>query len=145
MDKTIKPVPSILLRVVIPYEENGSFYYGHVYFSLRNSLFDVTNTITKMMLLIDLVRSDKPKIQSMLVYLSDDGDDHNVTHLYVQCGIILVCLLLKIYNAICFSTIPGYSWSNMVEIVILILNLALQGLSLARAPIKKLNEIIMKC
>ena len=88
MDKKVKAVPSILLRVVIPYEENGSFYDGYVYFSLRKSVFDETNTIINMVLLMDVVRWDESKIQSMLVYLSDGGDDHNTTHIYVQCGII---------------------------------------------------------
>ena len=88
MDKKVKTVPSILLRVVITYEENGSLYDGYVYFSLRNSLFDETNTIMNMVLLMDVVRWYESKIQSMLVYLSDGGDDHKTTHLYVQCGII---------------------------------------------------------
>ena len=39
-DKKFRVVTSILLRVVITYEEDGSFYNGHVSFSLRNSLFD---------------------------------------------------------------------------------------------------------
>ena len=144
-DKKVKAVPSILLRVVISYEENGSFYDGHVSFSLRNLVFDGTNVIMNMVLLMDVMQWDESKIRSMLVYMRDGVADHNMTHLSVQCDIISVFLLLELDKSIFVCTIPGHSWSNMVEIVILILNLALQGLSLARAPIKKLNEIIMKC
>ena len=42
-DKKVKAVSSILLRVVIPYEENGIFYDGRVFFSLRNLVLDIMN------------------------------------------------------------------------------------------------------
>ena len=82
---------------------------------------------------MELVQWDESKIQSVLVYLSDDGDDHNVTHIYVQCGIISVFLLLKLDYAVIsvpFLAIPGQMW---FERVMLILNLDFQGVYLSRA------------
>ena len=143
-DKKVKAVPSILLRVVISYEENGSFYDGHVSFSLRNLVFDGTNVIMNMVLLMDVMQWDESKIRSMLVYMRDGGADHNMTHLSVQCGMISVCLLLKLDYSIFVRTIPGHSWSNVVERVMLILNLVLQGVYLACADTDTGNERIMK-
>ena len=55
-----------------------------------------------------------------------------------------MCLLCKLDYAVFFRTIHGHSWSNLVERVILILNLALRGVSLARAAMDTVNERIMK-
>ena len=97
-----------------------------------------------MVLLMDVVQRNESKIQSVLVYLSNGGAYHNMTQLSVHCGIIWVCLLLEIDYAVFVCTIPGHSCSNMAEIVILILNLAFQGLYLARAAKYKGNERMMK-
>ena len=41
---------------------------------------------------MDVVQWDESKLQSMLVYPSDGGDDQNMNYFYFQCGIISVCL-----------------------------------------------------
>ena len=106
-DVKVKAVPSILLRVVIPYEENGSFYDVHVFFSLRTLAFDVTNAIINMVLLMDMVRWDESNLQSVVVYLSNGEADQNMTPISVQCCIISVCVFLKLDYAIFSHTIPG--------------------------------------
>ena len=109
-DKKGKAVPSFLLRVVIPYEENGSFYDVRVFFSLRNLAFDGTNAIINMVLLMDMVRWDESKLQSVVVYLSNGEADQNRTPISVQCCIISVCVFLKLDYAVFFHTIPGQMW-----------------------------------
>ena len=81
----------------------------------------------------------------MLVYLSDGGADHNMTHLSAQCGIITVCILLKLDYAVFFCIITGHSLSNVVERVMSVLNLSLQGVYLARAAMDTGKFIMKRC
>ena len=68
-----------------------------------------------MVFLMDVVRWYESKLQSMSVYMNDGGDDHSINHLSIHCGIISVCLLLKLDYAIFFRTITGHYWSNVAE------------------------------
>ena len=76
----------------------------------------------------------------------DGGADHNLSHVSVQAAALAMGLLLDLEMCVLICTVAGHSWSNHVEGVMCIFNLAMNGTSLARPAMDERNEAIMaKC
>jgi hypothetical protein len=69
----------------------------------------------------------------VLVIKTDGGPDRNCTFAGVQLAYLCLVLHLDLDMLILLRTAPGQSYVNPVERVMSVLNLAMQGLALARA------------
>jgi hypothetical protein len=69
----------------------------------------------------------------VLVIKTDGGPDRNCTFASVQLAYLCLALELDLDQLILLRTAPGQSYVNPVERVMSVLNLAIQGLALARA------------
>ena len=83
--------------------------------------------------------SEKASSDSVLFVFSDGGPDHQVTYLSVK--LFLICLFLELdLDYLCAArTAPYHSFRNPAERIMLILNLGLQSVGLARASMTKGN------
>jgi hypothetical protein len=71
----------------------------------------------------------------VLVIKTDGGLDRNCTFASVQLAYLCLALELDLDQLILLRTAPGQSYVNPVERVMSVLNLAIQGLALARAAV----------
>lgn len=122
--------PSVILRVDIPEDINGSFYHGQVCVTYKDSVFEASSpfrhaTETENF----LVRSS---VCPVLIIFSDGGPDHRVNFHSVKLSLIVLFKRLGIDTLIAVRTAPGNSWLNPAERQMSILNLALQNCALMR-------------
>lgn len=83
----------------------------------------------------------------MLLLYTDGGPDHRLTYVSVQIALLALFVELDLDFLCAVRTPPYNSWKNPAERVMSILNIALQGVGIARAKLKTTSgeEQLQKC
>ena len=80
----------------------------------------------------------------MLFVKTDGGPDRNCTFVAVQLAYLCLALELDLDMLVLLRTAPGQSYVNPVERVMSVLNLAFQGLALAREECEAKTDAALK-
>jgi hypothetical protein len=115
-----------------------SFYDGQVYVGLKEGIFQPSNALrcaAELIKVLTLHRGGEENVRSMLAIFTDGGPDHRTTFPSTWAALIAVFrrLDLDFFNAA--RTAPNNSWTNPVERIMSILNIALQGTTCQREKI----------
>ncbi|ORY41532.1 hypothetical protein BCR33DRAFT_825419 [Rhizoclosmatium globosum] len=144
--KKIKLVPTVALDLKIPETVGGDWFNGNVFFELRDVATSPTNPMRNVSMIYNIIRksdADFGRVAALLL-LTDGGSDHNMSHVSVQIALITLAIMTGTDFLVAVRTVPGHSWSNMVERVMSIFNLALYGVALCRAEMPDECEKMMK-
>jgi hypothetical protein len=79
-----------------------------------------------------------------LFMFTDGGPDHNCKHITVQAALLALFLLNGMDTKVVLRTAPQQSWTNPAERIMSVLNLGLQGCSLALTEMDKEFETTMR-
>jgi hypothetical protein len=90
-----------------------------------------------------LKNNDKDDAAALLMF-TDGGPDHNCKHLSVQTALLALFLLGGMDTLIVLRTAPQQSWTNPAERIMSVLNMGLQGCSLARIAMDAKFEVTMR-
>ena len=134
-----------MLFIDIPESINESFYHGQVYVSYKDTTFQPSTAIRHATeIYYTIIKQHQENMSEMLLLYTDSGPDHRVIFGSVQ--ISLICLFLHGDFDFLASvrTALYHSWMNPAEHVMLILNLALQGVSLKWNKMGDVLEDIFK-
>ena len=85
------------------------------------------------------VRRD-PNVKSVLLLYFDGGSDHRLRYRTVQAALSALRILLNLDMVVAANTYPYHSFSNPVERIMAILNIALNGAVLERGEMGELQE-----
>ena len=146
-NKKVKIVPTVVMKCKIPGCVSESAYRGNVFYTLADAAFSPTTCFSNMVAILEMVEKQGIRdIAMILCVLSDGGADHNVVHSSVQIAVIALCIYMKIDIAFFMRTIPGHSWTNIVERVMAIFNIGLYHVALERPRMDdRCEEIMSKC
>ena len=125
--------PSVNFHICIPETMEGSFYRGKVYVGLKDSTFQHSSSIRHATELKKILSSQESSVQPMLLLYTDGGPDHRLTYISAQIALLALFLQLDLDFFCAVRTPPYNSWKNPAERIMSILNLALQGVGIARA------------
>ncbi len=135
-------IPSVILKLDIPENIEGSWYSGNVSVGLKEHTFQPSSAIRHVTELHGVLQHDDRPI---LALYTDGGPDHRVNYLSVE--IALICLFLKEDRdmLVAVRTPPYNSWKDPAERVMSVLNFGAQGVGLMRQESPILEPIIKNC
>lgn len=145
----IKLIPTVTLVVDAPDEVDGEWFTGAVHVLLKSAVWDPSKALRSNAELWALLQEvkDGDEVKPVLFALSDGGSEHRST--FASVWVAITCLYLKgDFDYVCFvRTCPGQSWTNPVERVMAILNIALSGLAIMREklPDDKMEKLVRNC
>lgn len=125
--------PSGNFVIDIPETIEGSFYRGKVYVGLKDSTFQHSSPLRHATELKQILVGNYTSINPVLAMYTDGGPDHRLTYVSVQIALIALFLELDLDFLCAIRTPPHNSWKNPAERIMSILNLALQGVGIARS------------
>lgn len=138
-------IPSVTMLCEIPATIEESFYRGQVYISLKDPIFQPSDSLRHMTELYKILNNTNENKPYLLLY-TDGGPDHRVTYVRVQLALIALFLKLDLDLLIAVRTPPGHSWKNPVERIMSILNLGMQSIGLMRDELSNdLENLMKKC
>ncbi|GES78591.1 hypothetical protein GLOIN_2v1791831 [Rhizophagus clarus] len=135
--------PSVIFFCEVPKSIKELFYSRKVFVSFKDTTFQSSNGIrhaTEFFKVIFL--HYQPSVPPIFCLYTNRGPDHQITYRSVQ--IFLICLFLKkdFNMLIALRIAPHQSWNNPAKRIILILNLALQGVALVHKTMLEDMEIL---
>lgn len=119
--------PSVILQVDIPGDLSSSFYQGNVCVVVNDTVFSSSSPFRHAASIRGVVAS-KP----IALLYTDGGPDHRLTYESVKMSLIGLFLATDLDMLVACRCCPGQSWTNPVERVMSLLNLALQNAALER-------------
>ena len=122
--------PSVNFLIDIPETIERSYYSGKVLVGLKDSTFEHSNPIRHATELKQILESRYTSIQPLLVLYMDGGPDR-LTYASVQQSLLALFIQLNL-DFLCAVRTPHNSWKNPAERIMSILNLAVQGVGIAR-------------
>jgi hypothetical protein len=112
--------------------------------TLKDSIFQASSPLRHATELIPVLKiKDRDDVSALLMF-TDGGPDHNCKHLSVQVGLLATFLLGGMDTMVVLRTAPQQSWTNPAERIMSVLNLGLQGCSLARTAMDTKFEVTMR-
>ena len=129
--------PSAALFVNLPDDMEGSFYDWQVSVTLKENCFEASSPLlTELDKFLTSVNDNK----EILCLYTDGGLDHTLTYSSVK--LALICYFLKSDKdmIIAVRTPPYNSWKDPAERIMSILNIAMQGVGLAREKMSDKTE-----
>ena len=136
--------PSVNFFIHIPETIEDSFYRGKVFVGLKDSTFEHSSPIRHATELKQILETHFTSIQPILVLYMDGGPDHRLTYASVQQSLLAMIIQLDLDFLCAVRTPPHNSWKNPAERIMSILNLALQGVGIARTKTGH-EEQLQKC
>ena len=135
-------IPSVILKLDIPENIEGSWYNGSVSVGLKEHTFQPSSAIRHVTELHSVLQHD---VCPTLALYTDGGPDHRVNYLSVE--IALICLFLKEDRdmLVAVRTPPFNSWKDPAERVMSVLNFGAQGVGLMRQELPILQPVIKNC
>jgi hypothetical protein len=152
--------PSVLLMGAIPEDAGDSWYGGQVYVDLRDSVFEASEPYLHAANLVQLLRKEAEKERpeygwgavmpgSMPDYLwmsFDGGADRNNKHLKVKLSLIAVMFIVKLKKLSGQRGAPYQSYTLTGERPMSLLQIGLNGVSLARGKMDEpFEKMIAGC
>ena len=104
---------------------------GTIHIYLKDSIFQASSPTRHNAELGMLIKKMYP-FAAALIMFTYCGPDHNNKHTSVRLGLLSSFLELDLDTMVVMRTTPTQSWANPVERGMSVLNLGLQGVSLAR-------------
>jgi hypothetical protein len=127
-------ISSVTILCNIPNIIDESFYHGQVYISLKDPIFQPSDSLRHMTELYKILNNTNENKPYLFLY-TDGGPDHRVTYIRVQLALIALFLKLDLDLLVAVRTPSGHSWKNPVERIMSILNLGMQSIGLMRSKI----------
>ncbi|KAL7538123.1 hypothetical protein ACHAXR_008302 [Thalassiosira sp. AJA248-18] len=142
--------PSVTLICNIPDDISGSFYMGdedggtgHIFVTLRDSIFDPSEVFDHCAQLIDVLRQ-KGLNPTVLVLQTDGGPDHSLKRVAVKLALISTFRELDLDHIVVLRGAPNGSARNKIERAMSPINLALAHVALKRATMAEWAEVEAK-
>ncbi|XP_070538845.1 uncharacterized protein [Ptychodera flava] len=138
-----KLTPSTCLIVETPEKCTESFFGGHVYETLKDTIFAASSPLrhsAEMRKALSVTgKLDKP----IRIIYSDGGADHRITYPSVQLSLIALYLIDDCDVLLAARCCPMQSYTNPAERWHSIMNLALQSVAVERKPMSQQFEAEM--
>jgi hypothetical protein len=115
-----------------------SFYDGQVFFALKEAIFQPSSALrssTELLKVLINHRGGKESVRPMLSIFTDGGPDHRTTFPSTWAALTAAFRYLDLDWFSAARTAPNNSWANVVERIMSILNIALQGTTCQREAI----------
>jgi hypothetical protein len=116
---------------------------GAGFVTLKDSVFQSSSPLRHVAELLPVLEKKDTEVSTLLMF-TDGGPDHNCKHLSVQTALLAMFLLGGMDTMVVLRTAPQQSWTNPAERIMSILNLGLQGCSLARTAMDEKFEVTMR-
>ena len=123
--------PNIVLKCDIPVTIDRSFVQRNVYYTVSNSVFQLSSPFRHGVMLKHVV-SSLPDMPSVLMKYSDGGTDQRNNLESVKIATICLFKELDLDLLITVRCAPGHSYVNPAERIMSILNIALQNCATER-------------
>ena len=139
-------IPSVTLISEIPEGNFGSFYRGQVMVSLKDSVFNPSDSyraIIELMKSLEIQDIDWSE-KRQLFMMTDGGPEHRVNFESVKIPLIMIFRKINLDFLVAIRTAPGHSYINIVERLMSILNIGFQNMALER-PESQSDDIIKTC
>ena len=121
-------IPSVTLISEIPEDNFGSFYRGQVMVSLKDSVFNPSDSyraIIELMKSLEIQDIDWSE-KRQLFMMTDGGPEHRVNFESVKIPLIMIFRKLNLDFLVAIRKAPGHSYINIVERLMSILNIGFQ-------------------
>lgn len=121
--------PSVALHIDIPESIDESFYQGQVSVWVNDAVFQPSTPFRHAASLRLLLHENEKPI---LLMFTDGGPDHRLNFESVKVSLISLFKACDLDLLVAARCAPGHSWTNPVERVMSLLNLALQNVAMER-------------
>jgi hypothetical protein len=116
---------------------------GAGFVTLKDYVFQSSSPLRHVAELLPVLEKKDTEVSTLLMF-TDGGLDHNCKHLSVQTALLAMFLLGGMNTMVVLGPAPQQSWTNPAERIMSILNLGLQGCSLARTAMDEKFEVTMR-
>lgn len=106
---------------------------------MSQGIIEPSTTVRTHTELCKLGKVQKKVSQTVAILLTDGGPEHNITFKSVQIAIILCWKSLGLDQFIVGRSCPQNSWTNEIERIMAVLNLALYSMCFTRLPMRPIT------
>ncbi|EXX54038.1 hypothetical protein RirG_238310 [Rhizophagus irregularis DAOM 197198w] len=136
--------PSVIFFVSIPKDISDGFYNREVFVSFKDTVFELSSAIRHTTEFHNVINTKYTYHTSppILCLYTDRRPDHRCTYGSVQIALISLFLSRDYDMLIAVRTAPHYSWTNLAERIMSILNLGLQNVAIKRNTMNEESEAL---
>ena len=134
-------IPTVTLLTDIPDDSTDSFYKGDVYVAVKSSILQPSTVVRAHTELGALLRREISPTKTIGILLTDGGPEHNITFTSVQIALVLLWRKMNFDQLVVGRSCPQNSWTNEIERVMSVLNLALYSTCFTRTNMVPLRGI----
>ena len=139
-DFTKSPItPSVHLVIDIPESIEGSFYRGQVHVGIKENVFEPSSTWRHATELKSIFEINQRIVKPLFLLYTDGGPYHNITFIKTQLSLIALFFEWDL-DFISAVRTPHHSWKNPVEIIMAILNIALNAVGIMRSETNSFED-----
>lgn len=117
----------------IPKDPTDTFYRGKVKVSVKSSTMQPSTVVRSHSELSHVLIENMRDCDTVGFMLTDGGPEHNVKFQSVQIALVIMWMILGLDMLIVGRSCPQNSWTNEIERVMAIINLALYGMGFSRS------------
>ena len=128
----------------IPDDINTSIYRGDVRVCLKGAVFQASSQFRHVAELSQILKR-RGEVPPIIFLHTDEGPDHRLTYYSVKCTLICLFIERDLDFLVAARTPPGHSWTNPVERVMPLLNLAIQSVAMSRMPTEQMEGPLRSC
>ena len=125
-------VPIITLLTDIPEDSSYSFYKGEVFVAVKSSVHQPSTVVRAHTELSALLKKEIPTTKTIGILLTDGGPEHYIIFTSVHIALVLLWRNLNFDQLVVGRSCPQISWTNEIERVMSVLNLALYSMCFTR-------------
>jgi hypothetical protein len=125
-------IPTVTLLTDLPNDATDSFYKGDVYVAVKSSIMQPSTVVRAHTELGALLQREISSTKTIGVLLTDGGPEHNITFTSVQIALVLLWRKMDFDQLVVGRSCPQNSWTNEIERVMSVLNLALYSMCFTR-------------
>ena len=122
------PAQTVTLLTDIPDYSSDSFYKGKVFVAVKSSILQPSTVVRAPTELSALLKREMPTTKTIGILLTDGGPEHNITFTSVQIALVLLSKNLNFDQLVVGRSCPQNSWTNEIERVMSVRNLALYSM-----------------
>ena len=136
-------IPSVMFRIDIPDDIEGSWYSGQVCITFKEGVFQPSSPMRHGAELSSWLTAQLGSKSILLLY-TDGEPDHRLTYVSTQLSLIALFLNLNLDLLCAARTAPNQSWRNPVERIMSIVNLGLQSVGVMRKEMPAEAEKVLR-
>ena len=138
-------IPSVILKIDIPDDVDGSFYRGDVCVNVKEHAFQPSTPLRHSCELKKFLEITDD-VMTILCLYTEGGPDHRTTYYNMKMALICIFLAMDKDMVLAVRTPPFHSWKDPAERIMSILNIALQGIGMVRSEMKEeIEKEFLKC